>query len=125
MGDGQVGGNGSVHWMVNADEVKPANESQMSNRRKTPGRDQWLQRGSDFRGNTTGSGQYFTIRIKLPDNAQAWLDSVRTAIDSAQATGRLEFTLPIEKPNTPHTQIQVAWGNDPGWKDDLPTATGM
>jgi hypothetical protein len=125
MGNGQVGGNGSVHWMVDADEVKAGNESYMLNRRKTAGRDEWQQRGSDFRGNSGGSGQDFTIRIKLPDNSQAWLASVRTAVDNAQALGRLEFTLPIEKPSTPHTQVQIAWGADPGWRDDLPTPSGV
>jgi hypothetical protein len=96
----------------------------MQSRRKNPGRNEWLQRGSDFRGNSGGSGTNFTIRIKLPANAadaQTFLNGVSAAVGKAQATGRLEFTLPIEKPSTPHTQIQVAWATDPGWRDDLPT----
>jgi hypothetical protein len=123
MGNGQVGGNGSVHWWIDADEVRPGNEPQMQSRRKNPGRNEWLQRGSDFRGNSGGSGQNFTIRVKLPqgENPDVFLARVRAAADNAKAIGRLEFTLPIEKPSTPHTQIQIAWAADPGWRDDLPT----
>lgn len=124
MGNGQVGGNGSVHWLVDADEVRPGNEGNMQSRRNNPGRNDWRQRGSDFRGNSAGSGTNFKIRIKPPDDAAkkaAFLAAVTAAVTNAGASGaRLEFELEIEKPATPHTQIQVAWGADPGWRDDLP-----
>ena len=125
MGDTQVGGNLSVHWLVNADDVDPGDETTfIGSRRVAPGRREWVQHGADHHRNSAGSGRNFTVRVKLPADAadaDRFLTSVKEGLEEAKAKGRLEFELIIEKTQIAHTQIQVAWG--PGqpvaWSDGL------
>jgi hypothetical protein len=127
MGDTQVGGNLSVHWLVNADDVDNGDVPTLIHSQRRGAR-QWFQHGADHHRNTGGSGQSFRIRIKLPqNNPAAFLTAVQTAISNAQVLGRLEFDLEIEKGAVAHTQIQIAWARGQGqgippWSDDLPNA---
>jgi hypothetical protein len=77
-----------------------------------------------------GCGDNFTVRVKLPENADRFIASVLKGLKQAKAKGRLEFELPIEKSPTPHTQIQVAWAGAqktasvPRWSDGLSKPNG-
>ena len=134
MGDTQVGGNLSVHWLVNADDVDPAHEATfIGSGRLGPTRRAWVQHGADYHNKSGGVGDNFTVRIKLPDDADAFIASVLRGLADAKAKGRLEFELVIEKSPAPHTQIQVAWAGGqkratlPPWSDGLseaPAANG-
>jgi hypothetical protein len=126
MGDTQVGGNLSVHWLVNADEVDPVDEeTYIRSSRPGTGRG-FCQYGVDYHNHKSGGcGDDFTVRIKLPKDADKFIADVVKGLKRAKARGRLEFALPIEKSPTPHTQIQVAWAGAqqrasvPKWSDGL------
>jgi hypothetical protein len=120
MSDTQVGGNGSVHWTVNADDVTPANQGLVKSQRKGGGNpNAWFQHGVDYRNNGGGYGPNFTVRILVPEgNPDAWLAMLRAAVP---VNGILEFTLPIIKNRTvPEPQIQVCWGTIPPWYNGIP-----
>ena len=131
MGDTQVGGNLSVHWLVNADDVDPVDEETYI-RSTRPGRGRgFCQYGVDYHNHKSGGcGDNFTVRVKLPEAADRFIASVLKALKRAKASGRLEFELPIEKSPTPHTQIQVAWAGSqksasvPRWSDGLSAPGG-
>jgi hypothetical protein len=126
MGDTQVGGNLSVHWLVNADDVDPVDEETYI-RSTRPGRGRgFCQYGVDYHNAKSGGcGDNFMVRIRLPKDADAFLASVRKGLAQAKKKGRLEFELIIEKAPTPRTQIQVAWAGGrkrksvPPWSDGL------
>ncbi len=131
MGDTQVGGNLSVHWRVNADDVDPVDEETYI-RSSRPGRGRgFCQYGVDYHNHKSGGcGDDFTVRIKLPEDADRFIASVLKGLKHAKSKGRLEFELPIEKSTTPHTQIQVAWAgaqklaSAPKWSDGLSQTGG-
>jgi hypothetical protein len=126
MGDTQVGGNLSVHWLINADDVDPSDETTyIGSRRRGPKQRAWVQHGADYHSKSGGCGDNFTVRIKLPDEPDEFIASVLRGLADAKAKGRLEFELVIEKSADPHTQIQVAWAGGqkratlPPWSDGL------
>ena len=131
MGETQVGGNLSVHWLVNADDVDPADESVfIGSRRLGPKRRAWIQHGADYHSKSARCGDRFTVRIKLPDDADRFIASVLRGLADAKAKGRLEFELTIEKASVAHTQIQIAWAGGqknaaaPRWSDGLSQTPG-
>ena len=98
MGETQVGGNLSVHWLVNADDVDPADEATfIGSRRLGPKHRAWVQHGADYHNKSGGCGDNFKVRIKLPDDADKFIASVLRGLADAKAKGRLEFELVIEK----------------------------
>ena len=122
MGYGELGGGGSVHWLIDADDVdETVEKGDMFGSRRRHNRREWRQHGVDYHGKKEDAiGTDFTVRIKLPDSRQKreeWLDAMRRKL--AAADDVLEFTLPIENSGDPHTQIQVCWGNAPRWEDNL------
>ena len=126
MGETQVGGNLSVHWLVNADDVDPADEAAfIGSRRPSPKRRAWIQHGADYHSKSARCGDKFTVRIKLPDDADQFIASVLRGLADAKTNGRLEFELTIEKASVAHTQIQIAWAGGtktalaPPWSDGL------
>jgi len=131
MGDTQVGGNLSVHWVVNADDVDPVDEATfIGSKRLGPSRS-FCQYGADYHNHKSGGcGDNFTVRVKLPEDADKFIAGVMRGLKNAKAKGRLEFVLPIEKSETPHTQVQVAWAGAqkrasvPKWSDGLSQAGG-
>jgi hypothetical protein len=122
MGYGELGGGGSIHWLIDADDVDDVVEKgrMFGNGRRHGGRE-WRQNGVDYHGkNDNEVGSDFTIRVKLPRDAKAraaWLDTVRRKL--ANAEDIFEFELPIEKSEDPHAQIQICWGKGAGWQDNL------
>ena len=119
MGYGEYGGNGSVHWLIDADDVDDVVEKgrMFGNGRRRGGRE-WRQHGVDYYGKKEALGSDFTVRVKLPaENRAAWIERLKQQL--AAATDVLEFTLPIEKSDQPHAQIQVCWGKAPVWEDNL------
>lgn len=131
MGDTQVGGNLSVHWLVNADDVDPVDEeTYIGSKRLGPSRS-FCQYGVDYHNHKSGGcGDNFTVRVKLPKDPERFIASVLRGLKHAKAKGRLEFELPIEKSPTPRTQIQVAWAGSeanatvPKWSDALSQRNG-
>jgi hypothetical protein len=126
MGETQVGGNLSVHWVVNADDVDPADEAAfIGSRRLGPKHRAWIQHGADYHRKSARCGDNFTVRIKLPDDADRFIASVLRGLADAKTKGRLEFELKIEKAPVAHTQIQIAWAGGrknsiaPPWSDGL------
>jgi hypothetical protein len=121
MAYGEYGGNGSVHWLIDADDVDEiAEKDRMFGSVRRPGRREWRQHGVDYYGKKDGVGADFTIRIKLPEgNRQVWLAQLQRQLAGAASGDILEFTLPIEKSEQPHAQIQICWGKTPSWQDNL------
>ena len=125
MGETQVGGNLSVHWLVNADDVDPADEAAyIGSKRASPKQRSWIQHGADYHSKSARCGDNFKVRIKLPDDADRFIASVLRGLADAKAKGRLEFDLTIEKEPVAHTQIQIAWAGGrknapPAWSDGL------
>jgi hypothetical protein len=119
MGYGELGGNGSVHWLIDADEVDDGVEKgRMFGTVRKAGGKEWRQHGCDYYGKRDAVGANFTVRVKLPTKNRAeWLEQVKRKLDSAQDL--FEFTLPIDKSDQPHAQIQVCWGKAPSWEDNL------
>ena len=132
MGDTQVGGNLSVHWLVNADDVDPAGRRNVY----------WKQESARSKGRgsastvliTTaksgGCGDNFTVRIKLPEDADRFIASVLRGLAAREGQGSSRIRVAIEKAPTPHTQIQVAWAGGqknataPPWSDGLSQTDG-
>jgi hypothetical protein len=112
MADGQFGGNGSVHWFVNADEASDVKSNGTSGK-------PWKQSGIDYHGNGSAL-KNFTIRIRLPRPAdrENWWAQLSAAIAKVAGSNQpgvfLEFTLPIEKGGPFVQQIQVQWGATDG-----------
>ena len=74
----------------------------------------------DYYGKKESFGNDFTIRVKLPEeNRKAWIAQLRRQLAAAARGDILEFTLPIEKSDQPHAQIQICWGKTPSWQDNL------
>ena len=132
MSDTQVGGNGSVHWLVNADDVFPGAEhtSLLRSRRKSPQRPrEFQQHGVDAHGKPTPSGSNFVIRIKVPKAGRnALLNQLQAGSANFQPIPGgggeyLEFTLEIDTSDKQkaHTQIQISWGKREVWTDGLAT----
>ena len=119
MGYGEYGGNGSVHWLIDADDVDEVVEKgRMFGNVRKPGQREWRQHGVDYYGKKDAVGTDFTIRVKVPaENRQAWIEEVKRQLTAA--TDLFEFTLPIEKSDQPHAQIQVCWGKSAVWEDNL------
>jgi hypothetical protein len=121
MGYGELGGNGSIHWLIDADDVDDVVEKgRMFGHGRRAGRREWRQHGCDYYGKKDGVGSDFTIRVKLPNDPRAraaWIENVKRKL--ASADGIFEFDLPIEKSDEPHTQIQICWGKGTGWEDNL------
>ena len=120
MADGQVGGNESVHWLVNADDASAVKD--------TPtGGGKWQQSGVDYHQNGN-LGRDFRVRIKIPKAAAKrtiFLNAVRDSIAAAladPAIALLAFDLEIERDAVASTQVQICWGQDPGWYEGLQQA---
>lgn len=111
MGYGEYGGNGSVHWLIDADDVDVTAPSDAKG--------EWPQHGVDYHGKKDTLGD-FTIRIKLPEDINrraAWIDDMKAKVAAAEKM--LEFRLPIEESEQPHAQIQICWGKTAAWQDNL------
>jgi hypothetical protein len=121
MAYGEYGGNGSVHWLIDADDVDEiAEKTRMFGSDRKPGRREWRQHGVDYYGKKEIAGTDFTIRVKVPaEHRKAWIAQVRRQLAAAARGEILEFTLPIEKSDDPHAQIQICWGKTPTWQDNL------
>jgi hypothetical protein len=121
MGYGELGGNGSIHWLIDADDVDEVVEKgRMFGNGRPAGRREWRHHGVDYYGKKDVVGADFTVRVKLPDDARAraaWIEKVTRKL--AAANEIFEFELPIEKSDEPHTQIQICWGKGAGWEDNL------
>lgn len=117
MADGQVGGNESVHWIVNADDASDVESV-------PEGRPKWLQCGIDYHRNPD-VGKDFTVRIKIPVNKvrrAIFLRSVLARVNAAMRDPKiqlLEVRLPIETGPVAHTQVQVTWGKETPWYEGL------
>src|SRR5688572_19823895 len=117
MADGQVGGNESVHWIVNADDAGDVESV-------PEGRPKWLQCGIDYHRNPD-VGKDFTVRIKIPVNKvrrAIFLRSLQSRVNAAMRDPKiqlLEVRLPIETGPVAHTQVQVTWGKETPWYEGL------
>jgi hypothetical protein len=121
MGYGEYGGGGSVHWLIDADDVDEiAEKGQMVSSLRRAGSREWRQHGIDYRGKTEEVGKSFTIRVKLPKEPEERAELIKE-LTRKLATARdiLEFELPIEKTKAPHTQLQICWGKKKPWQDTL------
>jgi hypothetical protein len=119
MGYGELGGGGSVHWLIDADDVDETVENaKMIGNVRRHGRREWRQHGVDYHGKKDGVGDNFTIRIKVPAGQRAaWVEQLKQQL--AETDDVFEFRLPIEKSDEPHTQIQICWGKEAVWEDNL------
>jgi hypothetical protein len=111
MGYGEYGGNGSVHWLNDADDIDEIAGQE--------GKGEWPQHGIDYHGKKATPGD-FTIRVKLPEDEEErakWIDGMKRKVAAAEDI--LEFTLPIQESEQPHAQIQVSWGKTRAWQDNL------
>jgi hypothetical protein len=117
MADGQVGGNESVHWLVNADDASAVKD-------QPNGGGKWRQSGVDYHQNA-GLGRDFRIRVKLPPvpaKRAAFLNALLAKVNGALANpglAQLEFDLEIQRGAVASTQVQICWGKDPGWYEGL------
>jgi hypothetical protein len=117
MADGQVGGNESVHWIVNADDASDVESV-------PEGRPKWLQCGIDYHRNPD-VGKDFTVRIKIPVSKVRRAIFLRSLLSRVNAAIRdpklqlLEVRLPIEMGPVAHTQVQVTWGKETPWYEGL------
>lgn len=126
MAEGNIGGGGSVHWVINADDVEMTEEPNVRSGRRSASDRRWIQHGRDYHGrNLTESQapaqQDFVVRLKVPADsakAAAFLAALRNA---APIGNIVEFTLPVEDGNdVARPQIQVCWGdNIPSWRDGV------
>ena len=117
MSDTQVGGNGSVHWLMRPDKVE-ADGPLLQKRRMKDGA--WLQHGVDYDKDENGRGQTFTIRIKLPEGADVRAWGAIGTITSYGADQVVEIELPIASDKRrAHTQVQITWGKKDEWDDRL------
>ncbi|HEY6362924.1 MAG TPA: hypothetical protein VIX63_17580 [Vicinamibacterales bacterium] len=120
MAYGEYGGNRSIHWLVDADDVDELTEKgSIGNGRRGDHRE-WRQHGVDYHGKSEDLGDDFTIRIKVPEkNRTTWLAQLKRQVDAAAKGEILEFKLPIVRSDVPHTQVQVCWGKTCEWQDHL------
>ena len=121
MGYGEYGGGGSVHWLIDADDVdEVAENGRMVDSLRRGSSREWRQHGIDYRGKTEEVGKNFTIRIKLPTDQRERAEFVKNLrAQLAHARDVLEFELPIRADKEPHTQVQICWGKTPSWQDLL------
>jgi hypothetical protein len=121
MGYGEYGGGGSVHWLIDADDVDEiAEQGRMVGSIRRGSSREWRQHGIDYRGKTQEVGKNFTVRIKLPTDQKERAEFVKKLRGQlARARDVLEFELPIQAEEDPHTQIQICWGKTPAWQDLL------
>jgi hypothetical protein len=92
MADGQFGGNGSVHWSVDADQG-------------TPGA------GVDYAGDPQGRGPRFYVRVRVPDNPAVWIAHIQARAAALMPGSTIfDFELPIDNGVLARTQIRVIWG---------------
>ena len=118
MSDTQVGGNGSVHWLVRPDSVAPDGQGLMKVQMKD-GR--WLQHGVDYKGKSKERGETLKVRIKLPPGADLdkWRAVSRLVTKGGDTIAEIELALEND-PDTAHTQVQIAWGGSHAdWEDTL------
>ena len=101
MGDGHFGGDGSVAWEVNADQVRQHSYSSIGPRHTQTGIDE-----------TEDSPGDFTIVIKLPANAnqrETVLNELMSQAELAQqGGGNITFKLPIVV-NGQGDQVNISW----------------
>lgn len=119
MADGQVGGNESVHWVVNADDASDVEDVPAGMTRP-----RWQQCGIDYHRNPE-VGKDFTVRVKIPvprAKRAAFLRQLAARVAAAALNPNveiLEFRLPIETGPVAHTQVQVSWGKKTNWYEGL------
>src|SRR4029453_9066158 len=115
MGSGEVGGDGSVQWDLQGDNI--ISQSSTSNNPK-----HHQHKGKD---RTDPGDPYFRVTIKLPQNSDQraeFLGSLQQGLNDGQMGNPVTFKLRIEdKPNyVPPTkdQIKIKWtslvDSDPG-----------
>ena len=109
MADSQFGGDGSVKWQINVGHVRTG--STHSN---------GVGRGHHQDGiDETDPGQYFTIYVEVPrdandkNNLVAGLRAAANGVEGAPAGSgaKVSFNLPIEDNN--EDQIRVHWDSKP------------
>ena len=107
-----VGGDDSVQWVVEGDNVREANTTDYPPEPEKPRK---LRHDGVDR---TNPGEYFTVVIKLPrrpDEREAFIAALKEQIDTLGET--LTLPLPIEdrehnRPDAPTTdQIRVLWAS--------------
>jgi hypothetical protein len=116
MSDTQVGGNGSVHWLVRPDAAGGGGLMNVEwNGRQVP-------HGIDYHRRQNERGTMLTVRIKLPEGADlgAWSAVSKRLLTRGSYTVA-EIEIPLENDKTiAHTQVQIAWGPNPEeWDDTL------
>src|SRR5580765_2764195 len=110
MADQGTGGDGSVFWSIDADNVRQhESKHEDGGRLKHHGVDKTGLPGKDW----------FTVSIEVPlalnGDVQAYLAALSDPKNPLglrhddRDPGRIYFNLPIEKMN--HDQIRVSWGN--------------
>jgi hypothetical protein len=121
MGYGEYGGGGSVHWLIDADDVDETTErGRMVGSVRRGSSREWRQHGIDYRGKSDELGRNFTIRVKLPSDRKERTEFIKKLKGQlTRSSDVLEFELPIEAGQDPHTQIQICWGKTPTWQDLL------
>ena len=107
MAGADIGGDDSVQWTINVDNVRHPTLKQES--KGTKG---WRHEGVD----DVDLDEKFTVSIKIPSDSAEFVKTLRDAADEAdrhasQPGFRVSFTLPIEQRN--HDQIQIRWRSKP------------
>ena len=109
---GIFGGDSSVQWIVDGDNVRRASSTLYPSERDKPRR--LRHDGID----QTDPGEYFTVVIKLPRNSDERAAFIAALKEQMERLGdALTFRLPIEdrehnKPDPPTTdQIQILWAS--------------
>jgi hypothetical protein len=110
MSDQNTGGDGSVKWSVDAENVKLHESKHLDNGR--------LNHHGVDRSGVPGK-DWFSVSIEIPHflngDAEAYLAALRDPKNPLglrrddRDPSRIYFNLPIEKMN--HDQIRVSWGN--------------
>jgi hypothetical protein len=108
MADQNTGGDGSVRWSVEADNVRAHESKHLDNGRLS-------HHGVDRAG--TPGKDWFTISIEVPAQFHGDAAQYLEALKGEGALGlrkdpndnRVYFNLPIERMN--HDQIRLSWGN--------------
>jgi hypothetical protein len=102
MGNGQVGGDGSVKWTFEAENVKGTPQSKPKGPK---GHEQWAV-------DDTAAGEKFSVAIKLPSTTPDFValrDRLEQWVKNPQDP--IEFELPIEDGN--EKQIVIKWKSKP------------
>ena len=102
MGDSESGGDGSVHWKLEAKNADEADHKHIGKKVDQRGKDDDGDEGTDF-----------TVSIRRPGNLsqQQFLDHLRSASGLKLSTkdgDRVYFNHPIEHKKA---QIRVSWGD--------------